>query len=105
MYKIFYSKVAAKDIAKLKAAHLDVRARRLIDLIKENPYQNPPSYERLVGSITSTAWFTKYEKIRRALSLSVCGHTTNGSSKEKSDGCYRFETPALQKYLAFFFRL
>lgn len=51
MYKIFYSKVAAKDIAKLKAAHLDVRARRFIDLIKENPYQNPPSYERLVGDL------------------------------------------------------
>lgn len=48
MYKIFYTKTAAKDIAKLKAAHLDVRAKRLIELIKENPYQNPPSYERLV---------------------------------------------------------
>lgn len=51
MYKIFYTKTAAKDIAKLKAAHLDVRAKRLIELIKENPYQNPPSYERLVGDL------------------------------------------------------
>ena len=51
MYKIFYTKTAAKDIVKLKAAHLDVRAKRLIELIKENPYQNPPSYERLVGDL------------------------------------------------------
>lgn len=51
MFKIFYTKTAAKDIAKLKAAHLDVRAKRLIELIKENPYQNPPSYERLVGDL------------------------------------------------------
>ena len=51
MYKIFYTKTAAKDIAKLKAAHLDVRAKRLIELIKENLYQNPPSYERLVGDL------------------------------------------------------
>lgn len=51
MYKIFYTKTAAKDIARLKAAHLDVRAKRLIELIKENPYQNPPSYERLVGDL------------------------------------------------------
>lgn len=51
MYNIVYAKVAAKDIAKLKAAHLDIRAKKLIDLIRENPYQTPPSYEKLVGDL------------------------------------------------------
>ena len=38
MYKIVYTKTAIKDIPKLKAAHLDSRAKALIDLIKENPF-------------------------------------------------------------------
>lgn len=51
MYEIFYTKAAIKDIPKLKAAHLDDRAKALIALIRENPYQTPPSYEKLVGNL------------------------------------------------------
>lgn len=51
MYKIVYTKTALKDIPNLKAAHLDVKAKRLIDLIRENPYQSPPEYEKLVGDL------------------------------------------------------
>ncbi len=40
-----------KDIPKLKAAHLDIKAKTLIEIIKENPYQNPPRYEKLVGDL------------------------------------------------------
>lgn len=49
MYKIVYTKAAIKDIPKLKAAHLDRKAKNLIDLIAKNPYANPPRYEKLVG--------------------------------------------------------
>lgn len=51
MYEITYTKTAVKDIPKLKAAKLDVKAKALIALIKENPYQTPPSYEKLVGDL------------------------------------------------------
>ena len=51
MYKIVYTKNAAKDISKLKATHLDSKARALIEIIRENPYQTPPSYEKLVGDL------------------------------------------------------
>lgn len=50
-YKIVYTKTALKDISKLKAAHLDTRAKDLIDLLRENPYQTPPTYEKLVGDL------------------------------------------------------
>ena len=50
-YRIFYDKKALKDIPKLKAAHLDRKAQALIGLMKENPYQNPPSYEKLTGDL------------------------------------------------------
>lgn len=51
MYCIFFTKAAAKDISKLKAAHLDRTAKALIDVIKENPFQTPPPYEKLTGNL------------------------------------------------------
>ncbi len=49
MYKIVYTKTAIKDIPKLKSAHLDKKAKLLIDLIAQNPYKTPPSYEKLIS--------------------------------------------------------
>lgn len=51
MYKIVYTKTATKDIPKLKTAHLDAKAKALIDVIRENPYLTPPSYEKLIGDL------------------------------------------------------
>ena len=51
MYKIVYTRTAVKDIPKLKAAHLDNKAKALIEVIRVNPYQSPPSYEKLVGDM------------------------------------------------------
>ena len=51
MYNIKYSKKAVKDITNLKSAHLDKIAMRLIDILRENPYQNPPPFEKLVGNL------------------------------------------------------
>lgn len=51
MYKIEYHKKALKDIQKLKESKLDTKAKKLIELIKANPYQNPPPYEKLVGDL------------------------------------------------------
>jgi len=51
MYRIIYTKKAAADIPKLKAAKLDSKAKALIDLLRENPYQTPPPYEKLVGNL------------------------------------------------------
>ncbi|MDO5783934.1 MAG: Txe/YoeB family addiction module toxin [Eubacteriales bacterium] len=51
MYSIVYFKKALKDISKLKSAKLDKKAKALIDLLREDPYQNPPPYEKLVGDL------------------------------------------------------
>jgi len=51
MYAVVYTKRAVKDIEKIKAAKLSEKAKRLIELIKSNPYQNPPPYEKLVGDL------------------------------------------------------
>ena len=52
MYRIFYTKDAQKAIPKLKAANLDGKAKKLIDIIRKNPYHNPPSYEKLTGDLS-----------------------------------------------------
>lgn len=51
MYKIEYHRKALKEISKLKENNLNIKAKKLIDLIKENPYQTPPPYEKLVGDL------------------------------------------------------
>ena len=51
-YKIVYCKQAVKDIKNLQAANLDTKAKELIDVIRDNPFQNPPRYEALVGNLS-----------------------------------------------------
>ena len=51
MYKIVYAKKAVKDIDNIKAAKLADKTKKLIELIKQNPFQNPPPYEKLVGDL------------------------------------------------------
>ena len=51
MYKIVYIKQAIKDISKLKNIGLAEKAKSLIDILRENPFQNPPPYEKLIGDL------------------------------------------------------
>jgi Txe/YoeB family toxin of toxin-antitoxin system len=48
-YLIKIKKNAHKDLPKLKSVHLNQKFDELISIIKENPYQTPPPYEKLVG--------------------------------------------------------
>ncbi|MFV0482386.1 MAG: Txe/YoeB family addiction module toxin [Campylobacteraceae bacterium] len=50
-YKIVFSKRAIKDIEKLKAKNLSNKAKELIEIIKLNPFQNPPPFEKLQGDL------------------------------------------------------
>lgn len=54
MYSIVYTKKAVNDIPNLKSAKLDKKAKALIELIRENPYQTPPPYEKLQGDLQGT---------------------------------------------------
>ncbi|WP_428024836.1 Txe/YoeB family addiction module toxin [Arcobacter sp.] len=53
-YKILYSKFALKDAKKLSSANLSQKAKELIEIIRKNPFQNPPPYEKLVGNLSGT---------------------------------------------------
>jgi toxin YoeB len=53
-YKILYSKFALKDAKKLSSANLDKKAKKLIEIIKKDPFKNPPPYEKLVGNLNGS---------------------------------------------------
>lgn len=52
MYLIRFSKQADKDKKLLKRAGLDKKAKALLNIIAENPFQSPPPYEGLVGNLS-----------------------------------------------------
>jgi len=48
-FTIEIKKNAKKDLPKLKATGLHKKFDELIQVIRENPFQTPPPYEKLVG--------------------------------------------------------
>jgi len=50
-WRLVYTKAAQKDARSLAAAGMKARAQSLLDVLAEDPYQTPPSYEKLVGDL------------------------------------------------------
>lgn len=50
-YRVVFTKQAQKDAKKLSASGLKAQAEQLIDILRDNPYQTPPSFEKLVGDL------------------------------------------------------
>jgi toxin YoeB len=50
-WQIVYAKQALKDAKKLKAAGLKAKAEELLGILKADPFQSPPSFEKLVGDL------------------------------------------------------
>ncbi len=50
-YRLLYTKQAEKDAKKLTASNLASKAKELLAIIENNPYQNPPPYEKLLGDL------------------------------------------------------
>ena len=51
MWRVVFSKQAAKDAKKLSASGLRAKAQSLIAVLKKDPFATPPRYERLVGDL------------------------------------------------------
>jgi Txe/YoeB family toxin of toxin-antitoxin system len=50
-WTIVYTKHAQKDAKKLAAGGLKPKALEILAILAENPFQNPPPYEKLVGDL------------------------------------------------------
>ena len=51
MWTLYFTKQAQKDGKKLKAAGLKRKAEGLLEILKADPFQTPPPYEKLVGDL------------------------------------------------------
>ena len=52
MWRIVFTKQAHKDAKKLAAGGLRPKAEKLLDILRENPYQTPPPCEKLLGDLS-----------------------------------------------------
>lgn len=53
-YRIVYTKQAVKDAKKISNSNLKNKTITLIDIIKNNPFQTPPPFEKLIGDLKET---------------------------------------------------
>jgi len=51
-WQLVFTKQAQKDARKIAHSGLKPQAERLLEIIKENPFKNPPPYEKLVGDLS-----------------------------------------------------
>lgn len=51
MWQLYFTKQAEKDAKKLASAGLKEKTKELLEILKNNPYQTPPPYEKLVGDL------------------------------------------------------
>ncbi|WP_240194450.1 hypothetical protein [Desulfopila inferna] len=58
-WQLVFTKQAQRR-KKISASDLKDKAQKLLDIIKENPYQTPPPYEKLVGDFRVHIQENKY---------------------------------------------
>jgi Txe/YoeB family toxin of toxin-antitoxin system len=51
-WTVVFAKHAQKDAQKLAASGLKEKAQALLAVIRANPFQNPPPFEKLVGDLS-----------------------------------------------------
>lgn len=51
-WTLFFTKQAQKDAKKISSSGLRDNVERLLAIIADNPFQNPPPYEKLLGDLS-----------------------------------------------------
>lgn len=51
MYRIVYSKKSLKHVQNIKTANLEKQIKELMNVLRGNPFRNPPPYEKLQGEL------------------------------------------------------
>ena len=63
-WRLVYTKQAQKDAKKLASSGLRSKAQELLDMLAEDPFKKPPSFEKLVGDL-SGAYSRRINILRR----------------------------------------
>ncbi|TAK37064.1 MAG: Txe/YoeB family addiction module toxin [Chloroflexota bacterium] len=51
-WRLVFTKQAKKDAKRIAQADLKPQASRLLAILREDPYRNPPKFEKLVGDLS-----------------------------------------------------
>ena len=68
-WRLMFTKQAQRDAKKIARSGLRAEASRLLDILREDPYRNPPPYEKLVGDLSGA--FSRRINIRHRLVYQV----------------------------------
>jgi toxin YoeB len=52
MWQLVFTKQAQKDAKKIARSGLKPNTERLLQILKEDPYRSPPTYEKLLGDLS-----------------------------------------------------
>lgn len=69
MWALRYTNQAKMDAKKLASSGLKSKAQDLLEVVSNNPYQNPPPYEKLVGDLAGA--YSRRINIRHRLVYQV----------------------------------
>ena len=72
-WTLLYTKQAQRDAQKLSAAGLKPKAQLLLALLADNPFQNPPPFEKLVGDLAGA--YSRRINIQHRLVYAVAAET------------------------------
>jgi len=53
-WRVVFTRQAQKDARKIASAGLRPKAEKLIEILSQNPFQSPPTFEKLVGDLSGT---------------------------------------------------
>ncbi len=68
-WRIIYTRQAQRDAKKISEADLKVKVEGLLEILRDNPYLSPPSFEKLVGDLSGA--FSKRINIQHRLVYQV----------------------------------
>ncbi|MDO9630573.1 MAG: Txe/YoeB family addiction module toxin [Humidesulfovibrio sp.] len=51
-WRLVFTRQAAKDAQKISQSGLKAQAQRILDVLKSNPFQSSPPYEKLLGDLS-----------------------------------------------------
>ena len=70
-WRLVFTKQAQKDAKKISRAGLKPQVNRLLEVLREDPFRNSPSYEKLVGDLSGAC--SRRINIRHRLVYQVLG--------------------------------
>lgn len=80
MYLVRFSKQAEKDMILIKRAGFERKVKTLLNMIRINPFQNPPEYEKLLWDLRGS--FSRRINVQHRLVYEVYDNAENLLSPE-----------------------